>query len=54
METGVTQEHLVLEYRRELKTLHHTWGTVQELAQNRQEWSTFVTALHASRNNGHE
>ena len=38
----------------ELKTLHHTWGTVQKLAQNRQGWSTFVVALHASRHNGHE
>ena len=38
----------------ELKTLHHTWGTVQKLAQNRQGWSTFVAALHASRHNGHE
>ena len=33
----------------ELKTLHHTWGTIQELAQNRQEWGTFVAASHASR-----
>ena len=38
----------------ELKTLHHTWGTVQKLAQNRQGWSTFVAALHASRHNRHE
>ena len=38
----------------ELKTLHHTWGTGQKLAQNRQEWSTFVAALHASRHNVHE
>ena len=38
----------------ELKTLHHTWGTVQKLAQNRKEWSTFVATLHASQHNGHE
>ena len=31
----------------ELKTLKHTWGTIQNLAQNRQEWQSFVTALHA-------
>ena len=38
----------------ELKTFHHTWGPVQKLAQNRQEWDTFVAALHASRHSGHE
>ena len=38
----------------ELKTLHHTWGTIQKLAQNRQEWRAFVAALHARRHNGHE
>jgi len=38
----------------ELQTLYHTWGAVQKLAQNRQEWSTFVVALNASRHNGHE
>nr|KAG5700914.1 hypothetical protein BaRGS_012321 [Batillaria attramentaria] len=26
----------------ELKTLHHTWGSIQKLAQNRQEWRSFV------------
>ena len=31
----------------ELKTLKHTWGTIQKLAENRQEWRSFVTALHA-------
>ena len=36
----------------ELKALHHTWGTVQKLAQNRQEWGTFVAALLPSRYNG--
>ncbi|KAK7114566.1 hypothetical protein V1264_000610 [Littorina saxatilis] len=36
----------------ELKTLNHTWGTIQRLAQNRQEWRSFVAALHASRHNG--
>ena len=38
----------------ELKTLNHTWGSVQRLAQNRQEWRSFVAALHARRHNGHE
>ena len=33
----------------ELKTLQHTWGTIQKLAQDRQEWRTFVAALHAKR-----
>ena len=36
----------------ELKTLHHTWGTVQKLAQNRQERGTFVAALQDSQLNG--
>ena len=35
---------------RELKTLYHTWGTLQKLAKSRQEWGY----LHASRHNGHE
>ena len=53
-ETMATQENLRPTVEGELKTLHHTWGTVQKLAQNRQEWGTFVAALHASRHNGHE
>ncbi|KAK7094897.1 uncharacterized protein [Littorina saxatilis] len=36
----------------ELKTLNHTWGTIKRLAQNRQEWRSFVAALHAKRHNG--
>ncbi|KAK7103497.1 uncharacterized protein [Littorina saxatilis] len=36
----------------ELKTLNQTWGTIQRLAQNRQEWRSFVAALHANRHNG--
>ena len=36
----------------ELKTLHHTWGSIKTLAQNRQEWKSFVAALHANRHNG--
>ena len=32
----------------ELKTLHHTWGSVQKLAQNRQQWRSFVAALYAN------
>ena len=39
---------------RKIKTLHHTRGTVQKLAQNRQELGTFVAALHANQHNGHE
>lgn len=36
-----------------MKTPHHAWGTIQNLAKNRQlkseqEWRTFVAALHAS------
>ncbi|RUS74991.1 hypothetical protein EGW08_017258 [Elysia chlorotica] len=38
----------------ELKTTKHTWSSVQRLAQNRQEWRSFVAALHAMRHNGHE
>ena len=37
-----------VERERELKTLNHTWGITRKLAHNRQEWRTFVTALHAS------
>ena len=33
----------------ELRPLNHDWGTIQKLAQNRQEWRSFVAALHASR-----
>ena len=36
----------------ELKTLHHTWGSIKTLAHNRQEWRSFVVALHASRHKG--
>ena len=38
----------------ELKTLHHTWGTIQRLARDRQEWLNFVAALHAKPAYGHE
>ena len=31
----------------ELKTLQHTWGIIQKLAQNRQERRSFVASLHA-------
>ena len=37
-ETKSTQEHLASNCRRGAKILHHTWGTVQKLAQSRQEW----------------
>ena len=37
----------------EMKTPQHAWGTIQNLAKNRQlnseqEWRNFVAALHAS------
>ncbi|KAL0175752.1 hypothetical protein M9458_028082, partial [Cirrhinus mrigala] len=35
----------------ELKTLNHTWGTIEKLAKDRQKWMIFVAALHASRRN---
>ena len=38
----------------ELKTLHHTWGTIQRLARDRQEWLNFVAALHAKSAYAHE
>jgi hypothetical protein len=36
----------------EMKTMNHTWGTIQKLAQDRQRWRTLVAALHATRHNG--
>ena len=42
-EARATQEHpgrRTVEW--ELKTLYHTWETVQKLAKNRQEWSTLL------------
>ena len=38
----------------ELKSLHHTWGTIQKLARDRQKWRTFVAALRARPAYGHE
>ena len=38
----------------EIKTMQHTWGTIQKLAQNWQTWRFFVVALRAIRHNGHE
>jgi len=37
----------------ELKTFQHTWGTIQKLAQDRQEWRTFVAALRANKAQRH-
>ena len=37
---------------KELKTMKQTWSSIQKLAQNRQEWRSFVAALHASRHKG--
>ena len=39
---------------RELKMINHSWGSVQKMAQNKQEWHNFVAALHARWHNGHE
>ena len=33
----------------ELKTMNQTWGVIQKKAQDRQEWKSFVAALHADR-----
>ena len=38
----------------ELKTMQHTWGTIQKLARNRQTWWSFVAVLRATRHNGNE
>ena len=38
----------------EMKSLDHSWNSMQRLAQNRQEWRSFVAALHARRHNGLE
>ena len=40
--------------RRGAQNLCHTWGTIQKLAQNWQEWGTFVAALHVSKHDRHE
>lgn len=36
----------------ELKALNYTWDIIQKLAQNRQQWQTFVVALHATEHKG--
>ena len=33
----------------EMRTLNHNWCTIQKLAQNRQEWRSFVAARRHSR-----
>ena len=38
----------------ELTTFHHSWGTIQKLAQDRRKWRSFVAALHAEMAYGHE
>lgn len=35
-----------------MKTLNHSWSTIQNLAKNRHECGTFVAAIYASRDNG--
>ena len=32
----------------EVKTMNHSWGTIQSLASDRRGWRSFVAALHAS------
>ena len=53
-ETMATQEHLASNCGKETQDPPSHLGTIQKLAQNRQEWGTLVAALHASRHNGHE
>ena len=36
----------------EMTNLHHTWGSIKRMAQDRREWRAFVAALHARRHNG--
>ena len=36
----------------EMKTMNHSWGTIQRLASDRQGWRSFVAALHASWRDG--
>ena len=36
----------------EMTNLHHTWGSIKKMAQDRREWRAFVAALHARRHNG--
>ena len=35
----------------EMTNLHHTWGSIKKMAQDRREWRAFVAALHARRHN---
>lgn len=35
----------------EIKDLNHSWATLERLASDRQQWRTFVAALHATRRN---
>ena len=32
----------------ELKSLNHSWGTIEKMANDRQKWKTFVGGLHAN------
>ena len=32
----------------EMKKMNYSWGTIQRLASDRQEWGSFVAALYAS------
>ena len=51
---GKTKKHVAPNYGGRIKTMQHTWGTIQKLAQNWQTWRFFVVALRAIRHNGHE
>ena len=30
----------------ELKSMHHSWGTIEKMAKERPKWRTFVAGLH--------
>ena len=32
----------------EIKSMNHSWGTIEKMAKDRQKWRTFVAALHAN------
>ena len=33
---------------RKLKSMNHSWGTIEKMAKDRHKWRTFVAALHAN------
>ena len=32
----------------ELKSMNHSWGTIDKMVKDRQKWRTFVAALHVN------